>query len=100
MENQDIRPKNSDEIDLTQFFRWIGRGFNRVGNSILYSLATLRNLFFEHRLFFSLIIISGLIVGVIYSELLNKKFYKSTMVLSCDYLNTQILKNTIEKLNL
>jgi hypothetical protein len=41
-----------------------------------------------------------LILGTVYSELLKKKFYKSSMVLNCDYLNTQILKNTIEKLNL
>ncbi len=100
MENQNQKPNNTDEIDLTQFFRWIGRGFSRVGDSIIYGMASLRNLFFQNRLYFLGIIITGLILGTLYSELLNKKYYKSTMVLSCDYLNTQILKNTIEKLNL
>lgn len=100
MENQTQRPNNTDEIDLTQFFKWIGRGFSRVGNSIIYGIATLRNLFFQNRLFFLGVIILGLILGGLYSELLKKKYYKSTMVLSCDYLNTQILKNTIDKLNL
>ncbi|MEO6106584.1 MAG: hypothetical protein ABIP52_08900 [Cyclobacteriaceae bacterium] len=100
MENQIQRPNNSDEVDLTQFFRWVGRGFSRIGNSIIYGLASLRNQFFYNRLFFLGIIILGLILGGIYSELLNRKYYKSTMVLSCDYLNTQILKNTIDKFNL
>lgn len=100
MENQNQKPNNTDEIDLTQFFRWVGRGFSRVGDSIIYGMAALRNLFFQNRLYFLGIIIIGLILGALYSELLNKKFYKSTMVLSCDYLNTQILENSMDKLNL
>lgn len=100
MESTESRPKNTDEIDLTYVFKWIGRGFNRLGNSTLYSLASLRNVFLTNRLFFLGIITLGLIFGTVYSELLKKKFYKATMVLSCDYLNTQILKNTIDKLNL
>jgi hypothetical protein len=100
MQSPETSPKQSDEIDLTQFFRWIGRGFSRVGNGILYGLAGLRNIFFNNRLFFVGIILLGLMLGALYSELLKKKFYKSTMVLSCDYLNTQILENTIEKFNL
>jgi uncharacterized protein involved in exopolysaccharide biosynthesis len=91
--------KNTDEIDLTQFFSWIGRGFSRIGDGILFSLSTLRRVFFENRLFFAGVIVIGLALGVVYSELLKKEFYKSTMVLSCDYLNTQILKSTIDKLN-
>jgi hypothetical protein len=62
-------------------------------------MAVLRNVFFQNRLFFLGIIVIGLILGALYSELLKKKFYKSTMVLSCDYLNTQILRNTIDKFN-
>jgi hypothetical protein len=95
---QDNRP--SDEIDLTQFFRWVGNGFTRLGHQVLYGLASLRNLFFSNRLFFAGIILIGLVLGGIYSQLLKKKFYRTSMVLSCDYLNTQILENTIEKLNL
>jgi hypothetical protein len=100
MDERDIKSKNSDEIDLTQFFSWIGKGFTRLGNSILYFIATLRNAFFTNRLFFAGVVFLGLIAGTLYSEVLKKKFYKTTMVLSCDYLNTQILQNTIEKLNL
>jgi hypothetical protein len=100
MENQTERRNNTDEIDLAQFFRWIGRGFSRLGDSAISAMAFFRNQFFANWLFFLAIIIVGLTLGAVYSEMLNKKYYKSTMVLSCDYLNTQILKNTIDKFNL
>ena len=100
MEDQKQRPNNTDEIDLAQFFRWIGRGFSHLGGSILRGMASLRNLFYQNRVFFLGIIILGMILGALYSELLKKDYYKSSMVLSCDYLNTQILKNTIDKFNL
>lgn len=98
--DQPKTPSTTDEIDFTQFFRWIGRGFSRMGNLILLGLASLRNLFFTNRLFFGGIILIGLLLGTLYSELLKKKYYKSTMILSCDYLNTQIMENMITKLNL
>jgi hypothetical protein len=100
MENNANRPNNADEIDVTQVFAWIARGFRRIGNSTIYGIALLRNVFFSNKLFFSVVIIAGLAMGIVYSKLLSKKYYKSSMVLSCDYLNTQILGNTIEKLNL
>jgi hypothetical protein len=100
MENQMQKPGQSDEIDLSQMLNSIGRFFNRVGYNILYFLASLRNLFFDNRLFFAGVILGGLVLGAVYSELLKKKYYKSTMVLSCDYLNTQILSNTVDKFNL
>jgi hypothetical protein len=100
MENTDRKQNSSEEIDMTQFFRWVGRGFNRVGNSFIYSLALFRNIFFKNLLFFGILITAGIILGVVYSKVLQKKYYKATMVLSCDYINTQILDNTIQKLNL
>lgn len=100
MEDRQQRPANTDEIDLAQFFKWIGRGFSNMGNSIIAGIAGLRNVFFQNRVFFLGIIILGLILGALYSEVLKKDYYKSSMVLSCDYLNTEILKNTIGKFNL
>lgn len=96
------KPKNqsSDEIDLSQVFKWIGNGFRNFGNSILRGIAGLRSVFFENKKFFGLVIISGLSLGALYSELLSKKYYKSSMILSCDYLNRRIVESTIEKLNL
>ena len=100
MEDQKQRPESKDEIDLAQFSRWIGRGFSNLGRSSIAGIAGLRNLFHDNRVFFIGIIVFGLILGALYSELLKKDYYKSSMVLSCDYLNTQILRNTVEKFNL
>src|SRR5687768_16010999 len=100
MQDPNQQKNKVEEIDLREFFRWIGRGFNSIGNGVLLSLAGLRNVFFQNRVFFAGIVTFGLILGAVYSELLKKTFYRSSMVLSCDYLNTQILENTIQKLNL
>ena len=100
MEKQTPRQNTSDEIDLAQFFGWIGRGFSNLGHSIIYGIATLRNRFYANRVFFLGIIILGLMLGALYSALLKKDYYKSSMVLSCDYLSAEILSNTIQKFNL
>jgi hypothetical protein len=92
--------KKSEEIDLNVFFSSVARGINKLGIGLLVALAGIRNVFFNNKIFFLGIIAIGLVLGGAYSELLKRKFYKSTMVLSCDYLNTQILENTIQKLNL
>ena len=92
--------QSSDEIDLSQLFRSIGNGFRNFGNGILNAIAGVRQLFFDNKFFFVIIILTGLVLGGIYSQVLSKKFYKSTMILSCDYLNRKIVENTIEKLNL
>jgi hypothetical protein len=97
-ETKPVQP--SDEIDITQLFRWIGRGFRNFGLGIIKAIAGLRNLFFTNRVFFGIVIISGLIVGGSYYQFLTKKYYKSSMIISCDYLNNRILGNAIEKLNL
>jgi hypothetical protein len=100
MEETKPKTNTSDEIDLSQLFRWIGKGFRNFGQGILNSLAALRNTFFLNKVFFGIVIASGLVLGAIYSEALTDKFYKSSMILSCDYLNSRIANNTIEKLNL
>ena len=92
------QPTHNDEIDVTQIFRWMGNGIRNFGNSLLVAMAGLRKTFFDNKIFFALIVAAGLTLGGLYSEALSKKFYKSTMILSCDYLNRQIVENTIEKL--
>lgn len=100
MEEQKQRPSQSDEIDLAQFFRWIGQGFSNLGKGTIAAIAGIRYQFVANRVFFTGIIALGLILGALYSALLKKDFYRSSLVLSCDYLNTQILQNTIDKFNL
>ena len=100
MQEPTNKRETGDEIDLAQFSRWIGRGLSNAGSAIIGGIAGLRNQFYENRIFFLGVIVVGLVLGALYSELLKKDYYKSSMVLSCDYLNTKILKNTIEKFNL
>jgi hypothetical protein len=100
MDENKSRNQPSEEIDLSQVFKWIGNGFRNFGNSILNALAGMRSTFFENKKFFGLTIIVGLTLGGLYSEVLSKKVYKSSMILSCDYLNRRIVESTIEKLNL
>jgi hypothetical protein len=100
MEDNKVRNTGSDEIDLSQLFRWIGKGFSNFGQGILNALASLRSLFFKNKVFFGLVILSGLTLGVIFSEFLQKKHYASSMIISCDYLNSRILTNSMDKLNL
>ncbi len=100
MEDNKVKSTSSDEIDLSQLFRWIGKGFSNFGQGILNGLANLRMLFFQNKLFFSVVISIGLITGTLLSEVFIDKQYASSMIISCDYLNNRILDNTIEKLNL
>lgn len=100
MENQNIKRESSDEIDVSSFFSVVGRGLRNFGISILYSLGGLRKTFIDNRLLFVSLILIGLVGGAVYSEVIKKKYYRASMVLSCDYLNTQIVNNTIDKLNL
>lgn len=100
MEDNKVRNTGSDEIDLSQLFKWIGKGFSNFGQGILNALAGLRLLFFRNKLFFTTVIAIGLIIGTLMSEVLIDKQYASSMIISCDYLNNRILDNTIEKLNL
>jgi hypothetical protein len=90
----------SDEIDITQIFKWIGRGINRVGRSILMAIAGIRNLFLTNLTYFVVFMLAGLTLGGSYWGYVYKRFYKSTMIISCDYLNKRIMDNSIEKLNL
>lgn len=100
MEQKSPHPSPSDEIDITQFFRWIGSGFNRLGNSILRGLANLRSVFIVNRVYFSVVMIAGVVVGIAYSGFFEKKYYTSSMIIKCDYLNMRIVQNSIDKLNL
>lgn len=90
----------NDEIDLTQFFRWIGTGFSRFGNGMIRGIAKLRSSFFTYRKFFFFLIMVGLVGGGLYSTLVRKKHYTSSMIISSEYMNIQVLQSTFTKLNL
>jgi hypothetical protein len=94
------KPSGSAEIDVAQVFRWIGNGIRNFANHTVNSIARLRQIFFENKIYFAIVILSGLVMGGLYYRVLSKKYYKSTMILSCDYLNRQIVENTVNKLTL
>jgi len=99
MENQkQVTP--SDEIELGQLFSKMGGFFSNLGLGIMRFFALLRRIPLQNKSLFMIIIIASVIVGLIYSALIRKKFYESTMILSSDYLNKRLVDNTIKKLNL
>jgi hypothetical protein len=102
MENtKPAQPQNSnDEIDLRQLFAAIGNFFSGIGRGILHFLASLRRIALNNKILFVSIVLIGQIIAAGYSEILKKKFYKTTMILNSEYLNRRIVENTIDKLAL
>jgi hypothetical protein len=99
MESTQQHQKPNGEVDVLEFIRWIGRGFRNTGNGLLAGIAYLRNLFFSNLKYFGFAVLSGMLLSVVYFELLREKTYESSMVLRCEFFNNQIVKNSIEKLN-
>jgi hypothetical protein len=100
MDNKDTAGKPSEEVDVAQFFRWIGRGFSRATNGLLFSLIYLRATFTRNKTLFIAFIIGGLILGVCYHRLLKKPYYRATMVLNCNMVDYQVFQNIIDRLTL
>src|SRR6478752_1765772 len=99
MDNQKS-PTSSDEIDLGQLFSKIGDFFKGIGMGFMRFLALLRKVPLENKAAFILIIVASVVIGIAYTNTIDKKFYESTMILSSDYLNKRLVDNTIGKLNL
>jgi hypothetical protein len=90
---------NNGEIDLADIFKSIGSSIRKFFNNMLLGLAKLRRTAIQYRSFFIGINLIGLgfIAFQVFSSFGTK--YTSTMIIRCDYLNLQILKSSIEKLN-
>jgi len=99
MENQKPADR-ADEIDLGQLFTKMGDFFASVSFGFMRFLALGRRVPIENKAIFLLLIAGAIVVGSLYANLLKKKFYETSMILSSDYLNKRIVDNTIEKLNL
>jgi len=91
---------SSDEIDLGQLFSKIGDFFKGIGMGFMRFLALLRKVPLENKAAFILIIAASVVIGIAYSNFVNKQYYESTMILSSNYLNKRLVDNTIDKLNL
>ena len=100
MEQPKPRLKSDEEIDLGQLFLSIGRAFKNFAQAILNGIAGMRRLFTTNLTFFTLVIGLGLALAIAYSTLVKKRYYTSSMIISCRHLNTRIVENAVEKLNL
>lgn len=98
MEGQ--RPdRRSDEIDISEVFSRIGGAFGRGWMRFMRFLATLRRIPSENRIVFIAAIIVSIGFGAFFSTLVGRKFYESSMMFSCDYLNTRLAEHTVGKLD-
>jgi hypothetical protein len=89
----------SDEIDLSQLFSSIGNSIKSGWMNFMRFLATLRRVPLENKWSFTLIIAASVIVGFTFSSLFRKNFYESKMILSSEFLNKELAKNIVDKLN-
>lgn len=90
----------SDEIDLSVLFSKIGDFFKNIGMGFIRFLATLRRIPLQNKILFALVIVSSIVLGYVYGDIIQKTNYESSMILSSEYLNKRLVDNTIEKLNL
>lgn len=89
-----------DDIELGLVFAKIGDFFKSIGYGIIRFIALLRNVPVDNKILFALLTVAGGVIGLSYSTFLKRKFFESSMVLSCDYVSKRIIDNAIEKLNL
>src|SRR3979411_3345333 len=97
MESQK-RVDRADEIDLGQVFTKIGDLFAGTWFGFMRLLALIRRVPIENKAVFLLVIAGGIVVGSLDANVLKKKFYETSMILSSDYLNKRIVDNSVEKL--
>jgi hypothetical protein len=100
MENKDNTPKLSEEVDVTQFFKWIGKGIGRIGDAIIISILYVRSSVTKNKMLFLWFIVAGLILGTFYHSVLKKPYYKATMVVAIDFLDYKILEDIAQRLEL
>ncbi|MBX2962041.1 MAG: hypothetical protein KF687_05980 [Cyclobacteriaceae bacterium] len=97
---QEKKTLPTDELDLAQLFRFIRNGFKSFGYSILNALANIRAIFIDNKFFFIALAIVAISGSILYSKLIEKKYFTSSMIIKSEYLNMRIVQNSIEKLNL
>ena len=94
--NQDHR---DDEIDLRKLFQAIGNFFVNIGRSIIYLVLAIRSITVRYKY----LLLGAIVLGGIAGLAMNKVFdpyYKTQLVLRSGYLNTILVQNSIDKLNL
>ena len=87
-----------EEIDLQGVFHSIGNMFSGMGNRMVNRMAKIRKLTIEYRKLMYPLFILGLLAGI-YKGFFAAPYFSSSIILSSEFLNTQISENAIDKLN-
>lgn len=88
-----------NEIDLAYLFSRIGAFFTSLGSALVSLLALARRTPLENKGIFAAAIVISLAAGLGYRVFLDAKYFETSMILSCNYLNKRLVDNTVQKLN-
>ena len=101
MSNQAPQQQNyqDDEIDLRKLFQAIGRFFINIGHGIINIILSIRRVTFRYKILLASAIVLGIIAGVAFNKIA-KPYYQTSLLLNSAYLNTKLVENSIDKLNL
>ncbi|MDH5367552.1 MAG: hypothetical protein OEW67_11225 [Cyclobacteriaceae bacterium] len=91
--------QNSDEIDLKDLFNYIGKAFHSFFERIINFIALIRRVTINYFKYFIVIVSIFLIATLSYYFTLKKETFGSSMLVKSQYLNTQLVDNSINKLN-
>ena len=90
---------NSDEIDLRDLFKYTAQGISNFFNSIINGIARVRRttIRYKNMMLVTVIIFIGLAIA--YSFGISKEVFGSSMLIKSQYFNSQLIENTISKLD-
>ncbi len=93
------QPYQEDEIDLRKLFQAIGNFFISIGHGIINLILAIRRATFSYKYLLITFMIAGIISGIGFNKF-SKPFYQTSLLLKSVYLNTKLVENSIDKLNL
>lgn len=101
MNDQASNPQSyrDDEIDLRKLFQAIGNFFIGIGHGFINLILAFRRITFKYKYLLLVAIVLGAVVGISYKKIV-APYYKTSLLLKSSYLNTQLVENSIDKLNL
>ena len=88
-----------DEIDLRKLFQAIGNFFVNIGRSIVKLILSIRRATLRYKILLLIALVVGGLAGLVLNKVVDP-YYKTQMVLKSQYLNTKLVQNSIDKLNL
>jgi len=90
---------NSDEIDLKDLFGYLSKGIRNFFGKIIDFIALVRRVTILNISLFVIVVVIFLISAFSYNQAIKKDVFGSYMLIQSEYLNTQLVDNTILKLD-